>query len=82
MSSVISPSFVASFDKSESKPFSPFQSSESTLKRQNEEGLINAGKGASMPKLNLDGIDRPNFHEEFMELNESDTQLQSDAKFL
>ena len=67
--STANPLFQSSFEKSnESKPFSPFQSSESTLKRQqwskNFADLKNNSK--KMPILNLNNIERSNFHEEFM----------------
>ena len=69
VSSVISPDFQASFEKSsESKPFSPFQSSESTLKRQQVKQFSSTTNNVkNVPLLNLNNLERPNFHEEFME---------------
>lgn len=69
ISNIGSPMLPDSYDKSyESKPFSPFQSSESTLKRhQYKQYASTGGNAANVPLLNLDNLERPNFHEEFME---------------
>lgn len=62
-----------SFEKSSAEAFSPLHSEESTLKRLEEsqyfKGILS--KEIAIPTLNLANLERPNFHEEFMELNES-----------
>lgn len=71
MSAAASPELVASFEKnSDWKLFSPFQSSESTLKRQpcQKDLAKPVDHVHKIPQLDLNNIDRPNFHEEFMEV--------------
>lgn len=68
-SSAASPVPQESFEKSDVKPFSPFQSSESTVKRQQaSRNALNMTNKAKIPGLNLQNIKRPNFHEEFMDV--------------
>ena len=67
--SVVNPLFQSSFEKSnEGKPFSPFQSSESTLKRQQWKNDFKSTNVMTkkMPLLNLNKVEKTNFHEEFM----------------